>query len=107
MGFWQGFTRTAAEIEYAGHHYRVELNLVSLGKNITGLRDGQPLPRVSTPVWVPLGDGAVVQVDSTDPGFSRANLRAAGKHQRLHPDTGTWEAPQERWANQHPAHSRF
>lgn len=107
MGFWQGFTRTAAEIEYAGHHYRVELNLVSLGKNITVLRDGQPLARVSTPARVPLGDGAVVEVDSTEHGFSRAILRAEGKHHRLHPAPGTWEAARARWANQHPALSRF
>src|SRR5690625_3398058 len=107
MGFWRGFTRAAAEIEYAGHHYRVELNLVSLGKNVTVLRDGQPLSRVSTPARVPLGDGAVIEVDSTEHGFSRVMLRAEGKSHRLHPARGTWEAARARWANEHPALSRI
>src|SRR5690625_7449610 len=39
--------------------------------------------------------------------FSRASLRAEGNHHRLHPAPGTWEAARARWANQHPALSRF
>jgi len=106
MGFWDGFTRTAAEIDHAGHRYRVELRIFAPGKNVTLRRDGVPVESASTPARFTVSDGAVIEVDSSEHGFRRAVLRSGEGTRGLEPAEGTWEAARRRWADEHPVLSR-
>src|SRR5690625_7793661 len=96
LDFWSGFTRTAAEIEHAGHRFRVELRLVSLGRNVTLYRDGEPVQSASTPARFAEGEGAVVEVDASQHGLNRAVLHHARGHDPRPPAAGRPEAARSR-----------
>src|SRR5690606_6593815 len=100
-----GFTRTAAEIDHDGHRYRVELRLMSAGKNVTLYKDEAAVARASTPARFEIS-GGVIEVDASEHGFSRAILRHNGATTRMRPAVGTWEAARERWHREHPTASR-
>lgn len=104
---WRNLTGTAAEIEHAGHRYRVELKLLSLGKNVALLRDGVVMQRASTPARFALGDGSRIVIDSTEHGFRVAELRSDGEARPLEPAAGTWEEKRVAWGRQHPAADRL
>ena len=107
MGFWSRFTRTAADIEYEDHCYRVELRLFSMGRTVTLLRDDTVVGRRSTPAHFELGDGAKIEVDATEHRFSKAILRTSRETLRLSPSPGTWEAAHRQWARAHPVADRI
>lgn len=107
MTTWRNLTGTAAEIEHGGHRYRVELKLLSLGKNVALLRDGVVMRRASTPARFALGDGSLIVVDSTEHGFRVAELRGNGEVRHLEPAAGTWEYKRVAWGRQHPAADRL
>lgn len=85
MGFWSGFTRTAAEIEHGDHRYRVELRLFDFGRNLTLLGDGAEVERASTPTRFSVADGAVIEVRASEYGFTRAVLQHRGTTMALEP----------------------
>lgn len=107
MAPWRNLTGTAAEIDHAGHRYRVELKLFSLGENVSLLRDGVVVQRASTPARFTLGDGSTIVIDSTEHGFRVAELRGSGEARPLEPATGTWEARRVAWGRQHPTADRL
>lgn len=107
MGFLEGFIRTAVEIDHAEHRFRVELELTSLGRNLTLYRDGEVVEKASTPARFMVAGGGVIEVDASEYGFRRAVLRHDGSVRKLRPAPGTWEAARLRWAGRHPALSRF
>lgn len=107
MAFWDGLVSTAAEIQHDGHRYRVELRMLSLGKNVTLLRDGAEVRRASTPARFVLGDGSTIVVDSTEHGFRSAELRSAGQVRPLEPAAGTWEAARVAWGRRHRTADRL
>lgn len=102
MGFWSGFTSTAAEVDHAGHRYRVELRLFAVGKNITLLRDGEIIERAASSARFVVEDGAKIEVDTSEHGFRRAVLRTPAAMTRLDPAEGAWEAARGRWGRRHP-----
>ncbi|HLS62000.1 MAG TPA: hypothetical protein VK060_01340 [Ruania sp.] len=79
---------------------------MSLGRNVTLYRDGEPVESASTPARFAVGEGAVIEVDASEHGFNRAVLHHAGGTDRLRPAAGTWEAAWARWGRQHPVLSR-
>lgn len=107
MSFWSGFTRTAAEIHHDNHRYRVELRLFDFGKNLTLLRDEAEIARASSPAKFPIGGDAVIEVATSEYGFSRAVLRHDGSTRELEPATGTWEHTRSRWGERHPVASKI
>ncbi|MBZ2195306.1 hypothetical protein [Occultella gossypii] len=107
MGRWSGFTSTAAEIDHAGHRYRVELRLFTMGTNLSLLRDGEVIERASTPAGFDLEDGATIEVAATEHGFRRAVLRTGAGTTRLQPAAGTWEATRLHWGRRHPVANRL
>lgn len=107
MGFWSGLSGTAAEIRHGGHHYRVDLRLFSVGRNVTLHVDGRRVESASTPARFVVADGAVIEVDASEHGFNRALLRHHGETERLEPAAGTWEAARRRWGAAHPVASRL
>lgn len=107
MNFWSGFTRTAAETDYAGHRYRVDLRQFTPGKDVTLSRDGTVIERASTPASFDLGGGAVIKVTATEHGFSKAELRTRDGTTQLEPADGTWEAARQKWGRRHPVADRM
>ena len=110
MDFWRNITHTAVEIDHGGHRYTVELRIFSLGRNLTLYRDGDVVERASAPATFVLedgaGDGAVIDVGTSEYGFQRAVLRRDGTRTPLHPAEGTWEDWRRRWGQRHPVASR-
>lgn len=106
MGFWRGFTGTAAEIEHGGHRYTVDLKIFTLGRNLALYRDGELIERASSPQRFEIADGAVIEVDSSEYGFNRAILHHEDGRTPLRPARGTWEDLRRRWGERHPVTSR-
>ena len=107
VNFWSGFTRTAAEIHFEGHLYRVDLRQFTLGRDATLSRDGTVVSQASTPARFDIGNGAYIEIAATEHGFSRAMLHTADSTTRLVPASGTWEEGRQKWGRRHPRANRL